>query len=137
MLNASPSAELFGNIFFPNSPLHDGAVIVREGMVLAAGCFLPKPHNEEIISKELGTRHRAAIGMSEISDAIIIVVSEETGIISVAENGTLTRGYDRAKIIKLLNETIYKDAEYGLVQKRSKKRRKNTTEEAGETQQGV
>jgi diadenylate cyclase len=136
MLNASPSAELFGNIFFPNSPLHDGAVIVREGMVLAAGCFLPKPQKEEFISKELGTRHRAAIGMSEISDAIVIVVSEETGIISVAENGTLTRGYDRAKITKLLNETIYKDAEYGLTQKRSKKRRKNI-EETGETQQGV
>jgi diadenylate cyclase len=111
VLNAMPSAELFGNIFFPNSPLHDGAVIVRDGVVLAAGCFLPKPQKEEFISKELGTRHRAAIGMSEISDAIVIVVSEETGIISTAENGALSRGYDRASLTKYLSDKILKAEE--------------------------
>ena len=80
VLNAVPSKELFGNIFFKNTPLHDGAVIIRDGMVLAAACFLPKPQKEELINKKLGSRHRAAIGMSENSDAIVIVVSEETEI---------------------------------------------------------
>ncbi len=89
VLNAVPSKELFGNIFFKNTPLHDGAVIIRDGMVLAAACFLPKPQKEELINKKLGSRHRAAIGMSENSDAIVIVVSEETGHISIAENGGL------------------------------------------------
>jgi len=98
IINAIPSEELFRNIFFPNTPLHDGAVIIRDGMVYAAGCFLPKPSKEELINKELGSRHRAAIGMSEVSDAIIIVVSEETGMISVAENGRLERGFDREKL---------------------------------------
>jgi len=122
VLKAVPTTELLGNIFFPNSPLHDGAVIIRDGMVLAAGCFLPKPQKEEFISKDLGTRHRAAIGMSEISDAIIIVVSEETGIISVAENGSLSRGFDRTTLTKLLNDTILKDAENGTSKpKRAKK----------------
>jgi len=123
VLNAAPSAELLGNIFFPNSPLHDGAVIIRDGMVLAAGCFLPKPQNEELISKNLGTRHRAAIGVSEISDAVVIVVSEETGIISIAENGSLKRGLDRAALTKLLSDTILKDTENNTPkQKRVKKR---------------
>ena len=134
VLNAIPSAELFGNIFFPNSPLHDGAVIIRGGVILAAGCFLPKPQKEEFISKDLGTRHRAAIGMSEICDAIVIVVSEETGIISIAENGTLTRGFDRAGIINHLSETILKDAETNAErQKRSRRRKKTLTQKTEET----
>ncbi|MBR1662837.1 MAG: diadenylate cyclase CdaA [Ruminococcus sp.] len=102
ILNCTPSAAVFGNIFFPNTPLHDGAVIMRDGMILAAGCFLPKPQKEELIAKQLGSRHRAAIGMSENSDAIVIVVSEETGKISVAENGELTRGYSKESLKKLL-----------------------------------
>lgn len=102
ILNCTPSAAVFGNIFFPNTPLHDGAVIIRDGMILAAGCFLPKPQKEELIAKQLGSRHRAAIGMSEISDAIVIVVSEETGTISVAENGELTRGFTKESLKKLL-----------------------------------
>ena len=93
MINADTSAELLCNIFYPNTPLHDGAVVLRDGNILAAGCFLPKPQKEELVSKNLGSRHRAAIGMSEISDAIVVIVSEETGIISVAENGQLTRGF--------------------------------------------
>lgn len=102
ILNCTPSAAVFGNIFFPNTPLHDGAVIIRDGMILAAGCFLPKPQKEELIAKQLGSRHRAAIGMSEISDAIVVVVSEETGTISVAENGELTRGFTKESLKKLL-----------------------------------
>ncbi len=107
ILNAIPSEELFRNIFFPNTPLHDGAVIMRNGMVYAAGCFLPKPSKEELINKELGSRHRAAIGMSEVSDAIIIIVSEETGMISIAENGTLERGFDRDRLRKYLVSKLY------------------------------
>ncbi len=102
IMNATPSKEVFGNIFYPKTPLHDGAVIMRDGIILAAACFLPKPQNDAIINKKLGSRHRAAIGMSENSDAVIIVVSEETGQISVAINGTLTRDYDREKLRKLL-----------------------------------
>lgn len=102
ILNALPTAELFGNIFYPKTPLHDGAVIMREGMILAAACFLPKPQKEELINKQLGSRHRAAIGMSENSDALVIIVSEETGTISVAENGELSRGFTRESLKKLL-----------------------------------
>lgn len=106
ILNAVPSKELFGNIFFKNTPLHDGAVIIRDGMVLAAACFLPKPQKEELINKKLGSRHRAAIGMSENSDAIVIVVSEETGNISIAENGELTRDFTRFRLNEYLHEAL-------------------------------
>lgn len=106
VLNALPSKEVFGNIFYPKTPLHDGAVIMRDGIILAAACFLPKPQKEETINKALGSRHRAAIGMSENSDAIIVVVSEETGTISVAENGELTRGYTRDSLKKLLRTRL-------------------------------
>lgn len=92
IIDASPSAEMIGNIFFPNSPLHDGATIIRNGKLYAAGCFLPLSDNFEI-SKDLGTRHRAALGMSENSDAVIVVVSEETGVITMVQDGKLKRGY--------------------------------------------
>ncbi len=92
-LDAMMSCELFGNLFFNRSPLHDGAVIVRNGKVCAAGCILPSSKNPDI-PKELGTRHRAAVGISEQSDAVVIVVSEETGTISIANNGILKRGYN-------------------------------------------
>lgn len=84
------SSELLINIFIPNTPLHDGALIVRKDMVMAAGCYLPLSENP-MINKELGTRHRAAIGMSEVSDAIALIVSEETGQISIARNSELNR----------------------------------------------
>ena len=106
ILNCTPSAAVFGNIFYPNTPLHDGAVIMRDGRILAAGCFLPKPQKEELVAKQLGSRHRAAIGMSENSDAIVIVVSEETGTISVAENGELTRGFSKESLAKLLKNRL-------------------------------
>lgn len=111
ILNCTPSAAVLGNIFYPNTPLHDGAVIVRNGKILAAGCFLPKPQKEELIAKQLGSRHRAAIGMSENSDAVVIVVSEETGTISVAENGELTRGFSKESLAKLLRSRLIPDAE--------------------------
>ncbi len=107
IINAKPSKELFGNIFFPNTPLHDGAVIIRDGIILAAACFLPKPQKEEAIPKRLGSRHRAAIGMSENSDAVIIVVSEETGQISIAENGSLKRDFTRFMLNEYLHEAIF------------------------------
>lgn len=107
MLYAAPSKELFGNIFYPKTPLHDGAVIMRDGIILAAACFLPKPQKEELVNKKLGSRHRAAIGMSENSDAVVIVVSEETGQISVAMNGVLTRDYTHEKLKNLLTDEIF------------------------------
>lgn len=107
IMNATPSKEVFGNIFYPKTPLHDGAVIMRDGIILAAACFLPKPQKDELINKKLGSRHRAAIGMSENSDAVVIVVSEETGQISVAMNGSLTRDFTRDKLEKLLYEELF------------------------------
>jgi diadenylate cyclase len=104
IMDAKPTTQLFGNIFYPKTPLHDGAVIMRDGIIHAAACFLPKPEREEFIDKKLGSRHRAAIGMSENSDAIVVIVSEETGTISVAENGVITRGYNG----KTLNEYLTK-----------------------------
>lgn len=129
ILEASPSKEIFGNIFYPKTPLHDGAVIMRDGMILAAACFLPKPQKDELINKKLGSRHRAAIGMSENSDAVVIVVSEETGQISVAMNGVLTRDYTRDKLkTLLLNEVIEHKPEIALPVKESsasERRKKN------------
>lgn len=105
VLDSQLSVELIGNIFFPNTPLHDGAMIIRDQRMYAAGCFLPLSQNNEI-SKQLGTRHRAALGVSEISDAIIVIVSEETGKISVAKNGVLTRNYDRDSLFKFLKKEM-------------------------------
>jgi diadenylate cyclase len=96
-IDANTSSFLLGNIFYDKAPLHDGAVIIRKGRVHSAGCFLPLSSNSEIV-KELGTRHRAAIGMSENSDAVVLVVSEETGVISVAIDGELKRGFTRKSL---------------------------------------
>ncbi len=92
-INGEVSSEFLQAIFFPNSPLHDGAVIIRGNQILAAGCLLPLPE-EGTVRERLGTRHRAAIGLSLASDALIIVVSEETGSMSVVENGAITRNLD-------------------------------------------
>mgnify|MGYP003292000716 CR=1 FL=1 len=107
LLNALPSKEIFGNIFYPKTPLHDGAVIMRDGIILAGACFLPRPKSDVTIDKSLGSRHRAAIGMSENSDAVVVVVSEETGQISVAINGVLTRDYTRMKLKYALEKEIF------------------------------
>ena len=113
VIDATPSAELLGNIFFPNSPLHDGALIIREGRLVAAGCYLPLSDNFTI-SKEMGTRHRAGLGMSESSDALVVIVSEETGIITVAKNGKLMRGFTEEQLLKELQSTF-------IVEKREEK----------------
>ncbi len=105
LLHASISAELLGSIFYSGTPLHDGAVIIRGGEVYAAGCFLPLSNNHEI-GKDMGTRHRAALGQSENSDAIIVVVSEETGIISVVKNGVLVRRLERQNLFRMLENDI-------------------------------
>lgn len=93
VLDAESSVSVINNIFFPKSPLHDGAMIIRNGRVYAAGCILPLTQREDL-SLQLGTRHRAAIGMTENSDAVVLVVSEETGIISLVSNGQITRNYN-------------------------------------------
>lgn len=95
------SSDLLINIFIPNTPLHDGAVIIKDDIVKAAGCFLPLTDNTSL-SKELGTRHRAALGISERSDSLTIVVSEETGAISIAESGSLARYLDTKTLNQIL-----------------------------------
>ncbi len=110
IMNATPSKEVFGNIFYPKTPLHDGAVIMRDGTILAAACFLPRPKSDLSIDKALGSRHRAAIGMSENSDAVVIVVSEETGQISIAMNGVLTRDYTRLRLKSTLEKEIFNES---------------------------
>ncbi|WP_274364776.1 diadenylate cyclase CdaA [Paenibacillus thermotolerans] len=104
-LESQISTELIVNIFIPNTPLHDGAVIIRGSQIMAAGCYLPLSENP-FISKELGTRHRAAIGMSEVSDAITLTVSEETGQISLAIHGQMVRGIDEESLISKLHEEL-------------------------------
>ena len=111
MVDAAPSAELIKNIFFKNSPLHDGAMIVRAGRVCAAGCVLPLSGNQSLsrnnsLSKEMGTRHRAAVGMSESADSVLVVVSEETGSISVAIGGMLKRHLSPDMLRKLLENEL-------------------------------
>lgn len=105
ILDSTPSTMLIGNIFYNKAPLHDGAMIVRDGMIHAAGCILPLTRNENI-DDNLGTRHRAALGVSEESDCVVVVVSEETGSISVAKNGELTRDYTRESLTNALNELL-------------------------------
>lgn len=99
------SAEFLLNIFMPNTPLHDGAVIIRGDRAVAAGCFLPLSENPDL-SKDLGTRHRAGLGISEHSDALAIIVSEETGIVSVAREGRLTRNLDENALKELLENIL-------------------------------
>ncbi len=108
-LNAEISAYLLENIFTPNTPLHDGATVIRGERITAAGCFLPLSENKDI-SRMLGTRHRAALGMSEVSDAVILVVSEETGIISVASHGQLTRYLDTKALQEVLDQLFSKES---------------------------
>lgn len=105
LIDAEVSAALLENIFFPNTPLHDGAVIIRGDRIYTAGCFLPLTSNSNL-SQELGTRHRAALGISEASDALVIVVSEETGKISIALNGSLTRNLNDVSLKIALNKVL-------------------------------
>lgn len=109
-LDAAVSSGLLENIFVPNTPLHDGAVIIRNSRIVTAGCLLPLTANNNL-SRDLGTRHRAAIGLSEVTDAVIIVVSEETGKISIAMNGSLTRNLSRESLAKALKKIMSQKAE--------------------------
>lgn len=107
-LDSRISSELVQNIFFPNSPLHDGAMLIRKGRVEAAGCILPLSDNQQI-SKELGTRHRAALGLVETTDAFVLIVSEETGTISMARQGKLHRHLDGKVLEKLLRSELIRE----------------------------
>lgn len=104
-LEAALTAELLVNLFIPKTPLHDGAVIVRDGKIASAACILPLTQNNTL-SRELGTRHRAALGITEISDAVVVVVSEETGKISIALDGVMTRNLTVETLKKALYKTL-------------------------------
>ena len=130
ILNSDVSPALLGNIFFNKAPLHDGASIIRDGKLLSAGCILPLTDNLNI-SQDLGTRHRAAIGMTEESDAVVVVVSEETGNISIALNGMLTRDFNRDALYNRLVELIVvgdKDNNSGLLAALFNKRKEKKNE---------
>lgn len=107
LVDARVSSAIIENIFIPNTPLHDGAMIIRHDRIIAAGCVLPLTTSNEI-SKKLGTRHRAAIGLTEVSDAAVIIVSEETGVISLALNGKLVRNYDKERLKAILLKILSK-----------------------------
>ncbi|MBE6788237.1 MAG: TIGR00159 family protein [Ruminococcaceae bacterium] len=104
VIDSIPSVSLISNIFFPNSPLHDGGLIIRDGRLFAASCFFQPSDKVENIS--LGSRHRAALGVSEVSDAIVVVVSEETGIISVATEGKLIRNFTKETLKEYLANNL-------------------------------
>ena len=104
-VDANLNSYLLRNIFYEGAPLHDGAVVVRDFRICAAACYLPLTQNQDV-TKEVGTRHRAAIGMSEASDAVVLCVSEETGIISLAIGGNLTRRYNFQSLNKKLTEEL-------------------------------
>ena len=106
-LDATVSPELLASIFFPHTPLHDGGVIIRDNKIVAAGCVFPLSQNADI-SKSLGTRHRAAIGLCEETDAVVIVVSEETGTISVSHRGRLSRGLNEDRLRRFLTVLLVK-----------------------------
>jgi uncharacterized protein (TIGR00159 family) len=105
-IDAKVTSELITSIFLPYSPIHDGAVIIQKEKLTKAGCFLPLSRNPEL-GKTLGTRHRAAIGLSEITDAVVLVVSEETGSVSLVCDGKITRGIDQNMLRKMLKKQIY------------------------------
>jgi len=120
-IDAAISPHILRNLFFNKAPLHDGAVILRAGRVCAAGCFLPLSTKEDI-NKDLGTRHRAAIGLTEISDAIVIIVSEETGVISLSVDGSLERNYNYNSLKQALNGMLAPQGAGDLVKKNRKEK---------------
>ncbi|MEG0770546.1 MAG: diadenylate cyclase CdaA [Clostridia bacterium] len=130
MLNSDVSSNLLGNIFFTGAPLHDGAVIIRGDKIMAASCLLPLTQNTEI-SMDLGTRHRAAIGLSEGTDAIVVVVSEETSTISLASGGNLKRGFTKESLINELS--MYLLPKKIDTKKEKKKKNKKVKEEPLQT----
>ncbi|MCM8761109.1 MAG: diadenylate cyclase CdaA [Candidatus Omnitrophica bacterium] len=107
-IDAKVTNYLITSIFMPQSPLHDGAVIIQRGRLVAAGCVLPLPQEERGIPKILGMRHRAAVGITEETDAVCLIVSEETGAISIASGGKLNLGLDEEGVLKMLKNLFYK-----------------------------
>jgi diadenylate cyclase len=116
ILNANISSGLLINIFIPNTPLHDGAVIIKDYTIKAAGCFLPLTENN-LLSKDIGTRHRAAIGMTERSDSIALIVSEETGYISYAVEGRLYRNIQSEELQNLLSDIYIENEKLSIIDK--------------------
>ncbi len=127
MINADLSSELLRNIFFPKAALHDGAVIIRDGRILAAGCMLPMTDNTNL-ERDLGMRHRAGIGISEQTDAIVVIVSEERGTVSVAENGMIKMNLSADVLKRLLLMRLVTDDEKGEEGRFRIFRRKNDAE---------
>lgn len=125
IIDAETSVALFGNIFFNKAPLHDGASIIRDGKLFAAGCILPLTTNQNV-DINLGTRHRAGLGISEQSDAVVLIVSEETGVISLAVNGILLREFTREALIKKLEQFLIYDRGYDDEEQSRKFFQKNT-----------
>lgn len=119
VLNARVSAPLLENIFEPNTPLHDGAVVIRGTGIKAAACILPLTENKSV-DRELGTRHRAAMGVTETTDAVSLIVSEETGVISYASHGNIVRHLDRAALEKVLEELFPVESEHFMDQLKKK-----------------
>ncbi len=131
VIDAEPSKFLIKNIFHNKAPLHDGALIIRKGRLYAAGCLLPLSSNSDII-QDLGTRHRAAIGMSENSDAVIVVVSEETGVVSVAVDGVLHRGYNRSSLKAVLERCLRNRLETSRNSRRERKKAKQNSDDGSD-----
>jgi len=109
LLHSDVSAELLIALFLPGSPLHDGGVVISQSQIAAAGCVFPLTQNDDLVSP-LGTRHRAAIGMTEESDTVVVVVSEETGVISIAYNGRLKRGFDGPHLRRILSTFLGRES---------------------------
>ena len=107
-MNSEVSTELLTSIFYPGTPLHDGGVIISEDRIAAAGCVFPLTQTDNL-TRDLGTRHRAAIGLTEETDTMVIVVSEETGVISIAHNGRLKRGFDGAQLHRVLTSFLSRE----------------------------
>lgn len=126
-VNADITPELIGTIFYEGCPLHDGAMVIENNRIAAAGCVLPLSDNFEI-SKELGTRHRAALGLSETCDAVIIIVSEETGVISVAKNSVLSRNLNRQSLYNLLSKEFIEPIENASEKAQLKKAKEKKNE---------
>jgi len=105
VIDSEISRQLLINIFIPNTPLHDGAVVIRESRIKAAACFLPLTETKDL-SKDLGTRHRAGIGISEVSDCITLIVSEETGGVSIAKSGKLYRDISKERMTNILRSNL-------------------------------
>ena len=133
VINADPVAYLMKNIFFNKAPLHDGALIIRDNRFYSAGCLLPLTQNENII-KDLGTRHRAAIGMSENSDAVVLVVSEETGVVSIAVEGKLIRNLNEKSLKTQLLTLLIGADELGRNDKQKKHKKKSAEKSAEKTE---